>query len=137
MIDKININNQKISLENVSFERLGRPSAQPKAIINDEILDFSLIGNKISFKYKRILEVIPSSIYKVSVLFSYESEIITESIELLKANNQFTKEYLESRAAKMVESTSLCAVASQIISNLTAINGNRPFISPPVFIKKS
>ena len=137
MADKINVINQKMSLEEANFKRLPQSKGQLKALITDEILDFNLVGNKISFKYKRTVKVDPESLFNVFVLFSYESEITEESLNALKELNNFNKEYLESRANKMIESTSLCAVASQIITNLTAINGNHPFISPPIFIKKS
>lgn len=136
MSQKINVVNQKISLDEAQFKRLPPAKIPARAVLLDEILDFNLKGNTIGFKYKRLLKVDPESIYQVFVSFSYESEISEESAVVLRSAGKFNVEYLKEKAPSIAESTQLCSVASQIISNLTSINGGRPFISPPVFIKK-
>ena len=136
MVDKINVINQRISLERTYFEKLPRLQEQPKAVLDDEVIDFKLNNNRISFYFKRTLRAEPESIYKIYVLFSYESEIAADSIESLSKSGLLNEKFLMEKAPKIINSTSMCGVASQIIANITAINGGHPFIAPPVFIEK-
>ena len=132
---QIQLINQAIALEKAQFVRLQQIKSKASAVIKDEILDFNFQIPYLSFIFRRSLKIQPESFFEVSVEFSYRAEISQNSIEELEKNGNLTKEFFGRQLEKIAENTNMIAVASNIISNLTSINGNHPVVTPPLFVK--
>lgn len=132
---QVQLINQIIALERANYSRLPMTKSKASAIIKDEILDFQFTKPTISFIFRRSVSVQPESFFQVSVEFSYKADLSQASMEELDKNGNLTKEFLEGHLQKIASNTNICAVASNIVSNLTAVNGNNPVVTPPLFIK--
>lgn len=133
MLDKIiNLQNQKMSLEKATFEKKELVSKTTKAIIKDSIEDVKIEGPNFSFLFKRKVDLEPTSIFSLVIIFSYSASIDGESFTMMQNEE---KSLSDSDFIKIVNNTTIPQNASLIISNLTSINGGNPLITPPIFIK--
>lgn len=131
-IKNINLINQRIALENVSFTKKEFLQSSLKVVVHDEISEIKANSQDISFLFKRKVTLDPISVFEVEVCISYSSRISDESYKLMLDDK---KVLTHDDFVKIVNNTNIPQTASMIISNLTAVNGGNPLITSPIFIK--
>lgn len=131
-MENINLNEQKIFMSRVSFERKNDLKGQFRIVAKDEIKDLFINEKEISLTYKRHVKLDPEALFDITVEFNYSAQFDAKSSESLKASNF---KISEDTIIKIIEGATIPQNASLVISNLTFINGGNPLITPPSFCK--
>lgn len=120
-----------MNLENAIFNRV--PPAQANGELNvllEDRVDNIKVGlGEVEFNYIRNVKLNPYSLFDITLTFLYKATF----------DESFSKEKVEEALKKNIEEvvnkTTMPAVASQIIANLTSVNGGAPLVVVPVFVK--
>ena len=125
------LNNQRINLERAVFNRVApiQTSNGFKVIVSDEVKDLRVGNGDVEFKYVRNVRLDPNALFVVSVEFLYKATF-DESLPRDKVEKTITKEI-----ELVINRTTMPSVASQIVANLTAINGGAPLVVNPSFVR--
>lgn len=125
------LNNQRINLEKVVFTRIAPVQATSnfKIVVLDEIKDLKVGNSDVEFKYLRSVKLDPNALFAVNVEFIYKATF-DEALPRDKVEKTINRDI-----ELIVNRTTMPSVASQIIANLTAVNGGAPLVVNPSFVK--